>query len=223
MFRFRESQEAVKWFVANALPFVNAKTVREKQTAFFEIWKRNSDLEEFSDYEKKYIGAKSFHGFIKDLLLIAFSFELPNLRDSEMISRESIELAEERIKSYLMTGDLWVSWNYKLCFVSVNPEIRKPAEYIEQIIVHSVLQSFYSMPSVFRFAGAFDVEENPPESDIIKGPGFDKVGICPNCGIFFEKKRKDQEYCSNRCRNNTQMRQYMRKRRSTKKKDKNVI
>ncbi len=33
----------------------------------------------------------------------------------------------------------------------------------------------------------------------LDGPGFEKIGICPNCQIIFEKKRKDQEYCSTRC------------------------
>ncbi len=40
----------------------------------------------------------------------------------------------------------------------------------------------------------------------IDGPGFDKIGLCPNCQIIFEKKRKDQEYCSARCQQTTAVR-----------------
>lgn len=29
--------------------------------------------------------------------------------------------------------------------------------------------------------------------------GYEIVGLCPNCGIFFAKKRKDQEHCSRNC------------------------
>lgn len=32
-----------------------------------------------------------------------------------------------------------------------------------------------------------------------KGVGFTFVGLCPNCGVFFVKKRKDQLYCSEVC------------------------
>jgi len=43
------------------------------------------------------------------------------------------------------------------------------------------------------------------------GDGYSVVGMCPNCGIFFGKKRKDQEYCSRNCQvvaSNRQRRQF---------------
>lgn len=36
----------------------------------------------------------------------------------------------------------------------------------------------------------------------ILGVGYNIVGMCSNCGIFFAKKRKDQEYCSKACGSN---------------------
>lgn len=54
------------------------------------------------------------------------------------------------------------------------------------------------------------------DSFLCYGPGFEKVGKCPNCGVFFEKKRKDQEYCSRHCKSVVSMR-----RQYSKKKEKN--
>jgi hypothetical protein len=200
LFRFKDSSDALAWFIEYVLPFVNCTTEIDKQNAFFSIWQRNSDLEEFGDDEKHYKGANEFHRFIKRLMLVAFAFENTKSVDSELEIPDTPPLdLEARLKEFLMPADLWVRWNEKMCFVGFSPQVRMPEKYIEQLIVHSIAQCFYIMPPVFIFASAFADNHLPPKSDYIKGPGFEKVGLCPNCGIFFAKSRKDQEYCSKRC------------------------
>jgi len=202
LFRFKDSSDALTWFIENVLPFVNCKSELERQNVFFRIWQNNSDLEEFADTEKHFEGANEFYSFVRRLMLIAFSFEYPWLIGSQLeMSDRTTEDVEKRIKDFLTPGDLWIRWNEKMCFAGNGPQIRLPVEYIEQLVVHSIVQCFYVMPPVFIFASAFADNELPPKSDFIKGPGFEKVGLCPNCGIFFERKRKNQEFCTNRCAN----------------------
>jgi len=49
------------------------------------------------------------------------------------------------------------------------------------------------------------------EDEKSRGNGFDKIGLCPNCGIFFAKKRKDQEGCSKQCSNNLRVKRFREK------------
>ncbi|MDD2998238.1 MAG: hypothetical protein PHV05_04195 [Candidatus Riflebacteria bacterium] len=71
-------------------------------------------------------------------------------------------------------------------------------------VLHLPAQSF----DAFRFVQsmtvsivvvAFEMKVGIDRKIIKKGIGFDSVGLCPNCGVFFGKKRKDQLYCSEVC------------------------
>jgi hypothetical protein len=44
------------------------------------------------------------------------------------------------------------------------------------------------------------------EIEPMKGAGFDKLGMCPMCEVFFEKIRKNKEYCSEKCQQAALMR-----------------
>lgn len=61
--------------------------------------------------------------------------------------------------------------------------------------VYAIYTSFFSLPDDNRFIG----------------PGYNKFGKCPNCGTFFEKKRKDQDGCSAACNNNLRQKRFKNK------------
>ena len=54
----------------------------------------------------------------------------------------------------------------------------------------------------------FDLFESDETAEAI---GYQYFSFCPKCGKFFYKKRKDQVYCSERCRNNDKSMRYREK------------
>lgn len=216
MFRFKDSSDALAWFIEYVLPFVNCATEIDKQNAFFRILQNNSDLEGFGDDEKHYKGANEFHRFIKRLMLTAFALENPKSAVSELkIPDTSLSDIEARLKDFLRPGDLWVRWNEKACFAGVNPKLLTLEGYMEQFVVHSIVQCFYVMPCVYGLSRSIYHDKSARDGDYVKGPGFEKVGLCPNCGIFFAKSRKDQAYCSRRCNTAASVRRSRERKKNT--------
>jgi len=54
--------------------------------------------------------------------------------------------------------------------------------------IRDIAEAFHRQPSKDKALESF-----------LTSFGYEVVGLCPNCGIFFSKKRKDQEYCSRNC------------------------
>jgi hypothetical protein len=212
--------ESIKWFIGNVLPFLNAKTDKELLNSFVRIV---IEREEFSsvygkaiskamnievpgsiyntpeeagfDAEEQLEDEDNFNelmeswAFLKEALRIAFSEktvlneELENRIKKNLAANHTVKW-QGKGKTYVFATDKGIS-NSNLV-----------AE-VERDLV-SLIVSFFGNSNTFIFS-----------SDSILSKAFaaayEKIGMCPNCGIFFEKKRKDQEYCSKSCGSNVRV------------------
>lgn len=111
-----------------------------------------------------------------------------------------VEEIEDRINKAFERGNPAANWRgvggTYLTYDS-NPDLNM-LHICSSFIIHDVVKAFEFLPA-------------PGGKPFRAGPGFDWLGLCPNCGIFFEKNRKNQEYCSKRCKDAKLMRIYRNK------------
>lgn len=143
--------------------------------------------------EKSYLRTQSrpivdLQNLIKDMLLIALLGRQNKPIPQEIESR--IPRIEKRINNAIARSSIRVRWrgsagNFVVSFFASKP--RDSLNAAPSGIIEGVFNAFIAVPGT----------ENEPE---ILGPGYDHIGMCPNCGIFFAKGRTDQLYCSKRCK-----------------------
>lgn len=201
---FTDEQHAARWLAKFALPFVNATPDQLRKVAFntyaqnigkkqpcrcdgtddvieefdferYDIYKRVTD-QELTDLQK----------LIKTMLyIVLFGKRHEELPKDIKRQVESIEKAIELVS----TGTKY-SYEWKGKGKAHTLRIAKDGDglisRLKEWFILAITNCLYS------FSLADEIEP-------MKGQGFEKIGMCPVCGIFFEKKRKDQEYCSARC------------------------
>lgn len=208
-----------------AIPLANAKTTEEKQKVCLNFCLRF--LEDFTSYM-----ATIVQGFDKELLfknqakriekqlttdffqkkLIALQEIVYGMITIPILSKRGepipegvirlIRQIEHRLTSLRSERKLKVNWkSYG----------RTYAVTIDHAIEEKSLFFVFEARLLIAAEFAFHSKKDEPALD---GPGFDKVGICPNCGIFFEKKRKNQEYCSSNCKSAAMMRRMRSRKKS---------
>lgn len=208
---FTDEQHAARWLAKFALPFVNAAPDQLRETAFnayaqniskicrcdgtdeviekfdferYDIY-RNVKTEELADLQK----------LIKTMLYIVLSDkyyeELP--KDVKR-QRKGIEEAIKKIvaEQYKYAVE-WRGKGKAFALRVAKDSDDKVVPTLKKWLVLAIVACLRS----FSMA-----DEIVP----MRGQGFDKIGMCPNCGVFFEKNRKDQEYCSFRCKDATMKR-----------------
>lgn len=208
-----EEAAAFKWVCKYVLPFVNAASDAESLRVFCLAYAelrlnfraentRPENIEKLVQSisaklkeESSMTELKTLREFLDELLCVC-------LTPTQVMSRSEDEARkiEDWIEAVLTTSMLRAEWRgFGNCIVLSYPTKLGCLAAYEYSAVKSITTCFSSL-----------ICDNIREIS----PWIEKIGVCPNCNVFFEKKRKDQEYCSKRCRDNTQMRQYMRKRRA---------
>ncbi|PKL48108.1 MAG: hypothetical protein CVV42_10635 [Candidatus Riflebacteria bacterium HGW-Riflebacteria-2] len=199
---FTDEQHAARWLARFALPFVNAEPDQLRETAFnayaqntSKIWRCDGTdevVEEF-DFERYdiYRNTKSeelaaLQKLIQTMLYIVLSGKKHEELPKDI--KRQVESIEKAIK--LVSTGIEYSYEWKGRGKAHTLRIAKDGDglisRLKEWFVLAITNCLYS------FSLADEIEP-------MKGQGFEKIGMCPNCGIFFEKRRKDQEYCSARC------------------------
>jgi hypothetical protein len=212
---FTDEQHAARWLAKFALPFVNAAPDQLRETAFnayaqniSKIWRCDGtdeviekfDFERYDIYRKtKTEELAALQKLIQTMLYIVLSGkrheELPKDIKRQV---ESIEKAIELVATGTKYSHEWKGKGkaHTLRIAKANDGV---ISRLKEWLIMAATMCLYS------FSLSDEVEP-------MKGQGFEKIGMCPKCEIFFEKKRKDQEYCSKRCRDaDAAKRMYYRK------------
>jgi ribosomal protein S27AE len=203
---FTDEQHAARWLAKFALPFVNS-TPDQLRKAAFNAYAQNISkgicrcdgtdevVEEF-DFERYDIyklvtdqELADLQKLIKTMLHIVLSDktyeELPKdiKRQRTGIEREIKRIVAEKPEYTVEWGGKGKAFVLRLA----KDEDDKVVSKLEKWFVLAITVCLQS------FSMADEIEP-------VKGEGFEKLGMCPNCGVFFAKKRKDQEYCSVKCK-----------------------
>ncbi len=204
---FSDEQHAARWLAKFALPFVNATPEHLRKTAF-NVYAQNigkkqpcrcdgtDDVVKDFDYEgydtyKRVTDKKlaDLQKLIKTMLYIALSGKYYEELPKDI--KRQVEGIEETIKTVFTRVKCCYEWKGK-GRASVLREGRKGDGVIsrlEEWFIQTITDCLYSI----SLAPACH------EIEPMKGEGFDKIGMCPVCNAFFEKKRKDQDFCSDKC------------------------
>lgn len=197
-----DQDEAMEWLIEYVLPFANAKDDKEiiilllkaNNYAFADasyMTHRITDLyapkikPDIKEVFRTALLEKSTttkraqsHTLIKDMLTIRLAMAIPEA------VKKRIPATERQIKNILngekFTGVSWRSSDKCIVHAPMfEPEL--VLENVTFFMVRGIAKNLYA------YKGNC-------------GSAIEKVGMCPNCGIFFNKKRKDQEYCSRSCK-----------------------
>lgn len=207
MNHFPDQNNAVKWLIKYVIPFVNASSQKDIISVFVDalndlitpqfrfegagVFKILDPVEQ----AKEFLGDGEFvatvilsHGFIKSMLSIALNKPESKLPDD---LETQIADIETKIQDYFSDkSEIKVSWKgFGKNYVRIKNTSLGYINTVEEVMVKSIVSCAYS-----TFIG-----NHGDASAFSSGIGLQKVGRCQNCGRFFEKKRKDQEYCSKKC------------------------
>lgn len=204
---FTDEQHAARWLAKFALPFVNATPDQLRKVAFnvyaqnigkkhlcrcdgtdevveefdferYDIYKRVTD-QELTDLQK----------LIKTMLYIVLSGkrheELPKDVEPQLTG---IEMEIGRVVTE--QHEYVVEWKGRGRAFALKVAKDGSDEIISRLKAWFILAATMCLTS---YSMADEIEP-------MTGEGFRKIGMCPNCGLFFEKRRKDQEYCSVVCK-----------------------
>ncbi len=197
-----------EWLIEFILPFANAKgedEIIERFSACFMAIKGGYCLSNKSQGAANFIKTAAAlmrqkrlcelildsQQFLIDMLTVTLS----NCREAALpvALQERIPAIEERVKKNLPALAPSVEWKGQgECSVfedHYRPE--NEVSYVERLAVKNITSCLYSVR----------IEDN-----FYIGSGFEKVGMCPVCGKFFEKIRKNKEYCSENCAETARMR-----------------
>lgn len=205
-----EEKKNLAWIKKYFIPFYNSKSddeIKKTFTAAYvgSLW-QDCESQEGEGYFSNLIRerfnkplflkeVKEAKAFLEDVVKIAFLGE----RDEELppeLKKKTPEI-EKRIRHYFLEQqELEIKWrgkneNYVVTSYSLAGQGDDRVGAVTRHAVLAITTCFCSSAADFNFE---------------KGIGFEKVGMCPNCEIFFEKKRKDQEYCSAKCQKAAGMR-----------------
>ncbi len=213
---FTDEQHAARWLAKFALPFVNATPDQLRKTAsnayawntFNGIcrcdgtdkeppkvdFERNDTYKRVTDQE-----LTDLQKLVKTMLYIVLSGK--RHEDLPKDVKQQVKEIEKAIESVFTS----TKYNYEWKGKGKAHTLRKGKKgdglisRLKEWFIVAITTCLYS------FSLSDDIEP-------MKGAGFEKIGMCQKCEIFFEKKRRDQEYCSKRCRDaDAAKRMYYRK------------
>lgn len=201
---FIDEQHAARWLARFALPFVKADTAKQlRETAFSayaqnvpNLWRGDkTDLQTPEvDYDRYDIYKKvedqelaDLQGLVKAMLHIVLSGSRHESLPQEI--KRQVPAIEREIKKVTRSPEYSVDWkgSGRAAVIPIAADKEQVVARLKEWIILGITNCLYS------FSLADEVKT-------MKGYGFEKLGLCPNCGIYFEKKRKDQEYCSVKCK-----------------------
>jgi len=211
---FTDEQHAARWLAEFALPFVNATPDQLRETAFnayaqniSKIWRCDGTdevIEKF-DFERYdiYRNAKTeelatLQKLIQTMLYIVLSGKKHEELPKDV--KRQIEGIEKTIELVATGAKYCYEWKGR-----GKAHTLRIAKANDGVI--SRLKEWFIMAAtmcLYSFSLANEIEP-------IKGQGFEKIGMCPVCGIFFEKTRKDQEACTTKCSNALRQRRFKAK------------
>lgn len=200
MLHFLSEDQAAVWLIDNVIPWVNIESDDELREQFPKL----------IGNEKASMGLKfpnvpirAYHtrrlietrDFLKDMLSITLMREREAALPETL--KDRIPATEARILSHFQSGRTSVEWKGQgeCFFLTSCQELTGELGAFEHLAVCAILKCLYSLHEKYFYTGT----------------GFHKIGLCPNCGIFFEKKRKDQEFCSKRCGSNVRVKKAYQK------------
>lgn len=196
---FYNQDQVIKFIAAYVLPFLNAKDSAAKQAAFNEMYVdglpfffndmgafenegvRAIALDNLTEDQIKYLGnVEKIH------ILITSMFDIA-LRPHNTIDKKQQESIENSIGAAIGSfySDIKTTWKGPCeCFCQYLQD--DPFKRCESFLVSIIAELFY-----WR---GLEAPLNP------KGIGYTYFSVCPKCNRFFYRRRKDAEYCSERCR-----------------------
>lgn len=212
---FTDEQHAARWLAKFALPFVNAKaTTQLRYTAFTaysqnvpRIWRGDKTDLPIPEIDFERLGIyknvtneelKKLQGLVKAMLYIVLSERLH--KDLPEDIREQIESIKQEIEAVVNGVEYSARWEGKARAIVLRVAKNDDGvlSYLKEWFILGITTTLYS----------FSLGE---ELTPMQGEGFDKLGLCPVCGVFFEKIRKNKEYCSDNCAEAARMRRVRRK------------
>ena len=208
-----DEQHCIEFVKLHLLPFINSKESERveafedlylKGIGFVSRWKQVFEDQNFLDQERKkkdyLIKINQLHSFFYKMLSIALiddAFEkyypeklkdldsFDDMTDFEKSLKESVEIA---IKSsaYQWRGK---GSCYTLPFLSSEHPV---FDEVKSVTISILLDLFKSE--------VYDIEPDEKTFNYSFAIGYTFFAVCPKCGKFFYRKRKDQVYCSDKCR-----------------------
>jgi hypothetical protein len=188
----------LKWFSSFVIPLMNISEedlLNNFRVLFMDAWENIYQCQMLRKQARKGFETRLDAGLnkpeaqerIKELrIVLKAMIEIPLLDKAGHQIPETAQSMIPRIEEIISESKpriaSWCGYGETYYFESEQPE----NDFLKEILSHTaqaVAEMFYSVGG----------------DESVDGPGFEKIGICPNCQIIFEKKRKDQEYCSTRC------------------------
>jgi len=212
---FTDEQHAARWLARFALPFVNATPDQLREAAFTAYAQnvgkqpcrcdgtdepfKKFNFERYDIYKKvSNEELLTLQGLIRTMLYIVLSDkkyeELP----------KDIKRRVKGIEKTIKTVFTRIKWFYEWKGKGQASVLREGKN--EDGVILSLEEWFIQAITMCLYSQSLSDVVEP-----IKGEGFDKLGMCPVCGIFFEKIRKNKEYCSDNCAEAARMRRVRRK------------
>ena len=206
-----KSIEFVKRFL---IPFVNAKTDKEKLESFREIVKngigflRNKDymLDESVTQKLDIEQINIIHTRILKMLRIAlvngeFDRLYPEIKDleipEEFYKLNDLELYINKSICYLYQKTFYLWRGRGLNFNTTDAAIFSDVYIgIEAVIIQLIINLF----ECELVRNKSDKSKNKVLNEVVYAIGYQYFAICPKCGKFFYKKRKDMVFDSEKCR-----------------------
>jgi hypothetical protein len=192
--KFLSEEQSTEALIKLLLPFINEETGEGIKSSYNKM----RECPFFSNLELKFPAQASLkelldlQDFLKNVMTIALMEKRKDCFPEPL--QNQIPTIENRINENLDTLNTKAFWRGQgECYEAktIQPS-KNEVKRFERFFVRCILKCLYS----------FWIDEE----NFYIGKGYEKVGRCPNCEIFFEKKRKNQEYCSEKCRKAAQMR-----------------
>lgn len=210
---FLTEEQAIEWLIKYAIDFINIvnPTSEINMRRYFNAMNRNVALYGLEPATVKEGSPKAgsilpkCRQMLHDALYMAFTkhsevepFDKKYLKLSKTLNeecRERRELIEERFNTFL-SGNVKTTWEgFGNAYTNhIKEPFENGIEAFEYLALNAIARAFYSYTD--------------ESGEIIAGEGFKKIGLCSNCYKVFEKKRKDQFLCSEKCRETAQRRRY---------------
>ncbi|KAF1079417.1 MAG: hypothetical protein GQF41_4297 [Candidatus Rifleibacterium amylolyticum] len=161
--------------------------------------------------------AEDLNVFIKQVMTIALIKKPYDELPADI--KNHIDSIEKRITKHFSDSKPVASWRgMGQCCIDLERTLGSAMNIAEKAMIHAIVACLYCDYSLteenrmlvrgtteFKHSykiSTIDLDFSLCDSDngLYFGQGYFKIGMCPNCGVFFRKSRKDQEYCSRSCK-----------------------
>ncbi|MEW6711456.1 MAG: hypothetical protein AB1403_16650 [Candidatus Riflebacteria bacterium] len=160
------------------VPFVNSESPDEAVKFYKGYYAEKESQKVFAEEV-----VKNFYILLRDMLQIAIMSHQGRKVPDEIEARA--DSIQRQIERAFQETDYYAVWNSKAGTFAFPKLLLSSDEFgpANNETIKTIVWNFTRIP-------------NSPCPD---GDGFRWIGLCPNCGIFFEKRRRDQEFCSRNC------------------------